>query len=261
MRRTILLVLGALTFGGCAQDVWQADGSRYPTKKQQEAAFERHSKRCELKSRVIRTPSTTLNDTQAYRQGHRIEHDRRLYNDCMEAAGFRLARPDLERTPPAPMQPVKRTEYLAKEKDVAKEKVPEKEKSDATEPSAAEAPAPLPTPSQEPRATSAEPAPVVDESQPVQPKTTSIAATNSPYRVQLAAFRARAAAENEWARLQATLPDVFGSKEPIIEKKSLPGRGDFYRLQTGGFDTLHEARSMCARLRAKKQACFALRSS
>jgi hypothetical protein len=47
----------------------------------------------------------------------------------------------------------------------------------------------------------------------------------------------------------------------MIIKKNIAGRGVFYRVQTGGFDTLKEARSTCAKLHSEKQACLALTRS
>lgn len=76
------------------------------------------------------------------------------------------------------------------------------------------------------------------------------------YRIQLASLRSRAGAEREWARLQARWPEVFGTRDPVIEKKDIARRGTFFRVQTSGFETLADARAMCAILHAGKQACF-----
>ena len=45
----------------------------------------------------------------------------------------------------------------------------------------------------------------------------------------------------------------------MIEKKEIAGRGTFYRVQSGGFKSLEEARSVCNELKAKKQACLAVK--
>lgn len=76
------------------------------------------------------------------------------------------------------------------------------------------------------------------------------------YRIQLASLRSRAGAEREWVRLQARWPEVFGTRESVIEKKDIARRGTFFRVQTSGFETLADARAMCAILHAGKQACF-----
>jgi len=80
--------------------------------------------------------------------------------------------------------------------------------------------------------------------------------TEGRYRIQVASLRSRAGAEREWARLQARWPEVFGTREPVIVEKDIARRGTFFRVQTGGFETLADARAMCAILQAGKQACF-----
>jgi len=274
-RLVIPLISAALALGACSQNVWKADRSRYPTKAQQEAAFERHSDRCQASSRVVRiTSSTTMTDTQAYRPAHHVEYNRTLYRSCMEAAGFMLAGSNQKKQAPPPPE-----KTADKPEAVAMEKMGEAETL---------APAiPAPTPGAPPPAappqtvTMPEPAPPAEstpatestpsaESTPPAEKTpaaektppaASLAAANTPFRVQVGSFTTRAAAEKEWARLQTALPEIFASQEPIIAKATLPGRGTVYRLQRGGFDTMQEARTMCATLRAKQQACFPLRKS
>ena len=63
-------------------------------------------------------------------------------------------------------------------------------------------------------------------------------------------------AEAEWARLQKAFPKEFGGRELVVEKRAIAGRGTFYRVQTGRFETLKDARAMCASLKGKKQACL-----
>jgi cell division septation protein DedD len=247
MRRAIVLFLGALLLTSCAQTAWKADKSRYPTKAEEEVAFERHNDRCLIKSRVIRAPSETINQPQAARSGHRIVHDNARFNACMEAAGFRLARENTEPAPPAPKEPAEKSDKISEPKDVA------------AMPPAAPVPDSPPVKAAEPEAAAPPAAPPAEKLPPAVPAAAGVTAADSPYRIQLAAFTTRSRAEKEWARLQATSPGIFGTKELIIVEKELSGRGTFYRVQTGGFDTMQEARSMCATLRAKEQACFSLR--
>lgn len=260
-RRVITLVSAALALAACSQNAWKADESRYPTKAQQEAAFERHSERCQMRSRVIRTPSQSMTDTQTYRPENRVELDRALFRACMADAGFTLASSEKKTTPPPPEKatqpkpeeapppaPEKTAETPA---EASKDKVApvQAATSDVVSPPSKSPPETVPMPQQDTA--------VVEKTAP----TAAMVAANAPYRIQLGSFRTRAAAEKEWTRLQTALPDLFASKEPIIAKATLPGRGIFYRLQNGGFDTMEKARSTCATLRAKKLACFPLRKS
>lgn len=82
------------------------------------------------------------------------------------------------------------------------------------------------------------------------------AGEGGPFLVQLASVGSEKFAEREWARLRKAFPDVFGDRELVVEKKELAGRGTFYRVQTGGFKSMDEARSVCNALKAKNQACL-----
>ena len=82
------------------------------------------------------------------------------------------------------------------------------------------------------------------------------AAAGGDYLVQLASVTSEKLAEREWGRLQKAFPDIFGGRKLTIEKKEIAGRGTFYRVQSGGFATLDEARAVCNGLKEKKQACL-----
>jgi len=81
----------------------------------------------------------------------------------------------------------------------------------------------------------------------------------SGYMVQLASVSSETVARREWARLQKVYPDLFGDRTLVVEKKEIAGRGTFYRIQTGGYDSLDEARAVCAGLKAKKQGCLPIK--
>lgn len=91
------------------------------------------------------------------------------------------------------------------------------------------------------------------------PKAAAPAPTDGPYRVQLSSVRSEARAEREWTRLQKTFPDFFADRSLLIEKTDIAGRGTFFRVQTGGYETLSDARSVCSSLKAKKQGCLAIK--
>jgi cell division septation protein DedD len=96
----------------------------------------------------------------------------------------------------------------------------------------------------------------VPKTAPQKPATSSANAAGSGFLVQLASVNSEKLAEREWARLQKAFPDLFGDRELTIEKKDIAGRGTFYRVQTGGYASLDEARAVCGDLKAKKQACL-----
>lgn len=96
----------------------------------------------------------------------------------------------------------------------------------------------------------------VPKTAPQKPAASSANAAGSGFLVQLASVNSEKLAEREWARLQKAFPDLFGSRDLTIEKKEIAGRGTFYRVQTGGYASLDEARAVCGDLKAKKQACL-----
>lgn len=76
------------------------------------------------------------------------------------------------------------------------------------------------------------------------------------FLIQLSSVKSQKRAEAEWARLKKAFPKEFGGRELVVEKRTIAGRGTFYRVQTGRFETLKDARAMCATLKSKKQACL-----
>jgi cell division septation protein DedD len=138
------------------------------------------------------------------------------------------------------------------------------EESPKADNAAAKAPmAPVASPAPPVKMADPEPAPA---SPPPPPKTPpakmasvpSGQADDSPFRIQLASYRSRSRAEREWRRLQAKWPEVLGERTLVIDKKKLAGRGTYFRVQTGGFDTRQDARSVCTILKSQNQACFSL---
>lgn len=98
----------------------------------------------------------------------------------------------------------------------------------------------------------------VPKAKPPAPAPTH-AAANGRYFIQLASVGSEKVAAREWTRLQKRFPDILGARELVIEKKELAGRGTFYRVQSGSFESLREARSICNALKAKKQACLPIK--
>ncbi len=82
-------------------------------------------------------------------------------------------------------------------------------------------------------------------------------AGNGGVQVQLAAAPSESAAQAQWQRLQSRLGDLFATHAPNIVKVEQNGRS-FWRLRTGGFDSLAQATAFCERVRSAGADCMAL---
>jgi hypothetical protein len=72
--------------------------------------------------------------------------------------------------------------------------------------------------------------------------------------VQLAAVRSEADAKSEWERLSKRMPDLFAQRHPAISKTDHDGR-TLWRVRTGGFADLSQAKDFCEHVRAKGTGC------
>ena len=74
-------------------------------------------------------------------------------------------------------------------------------------------------------------------------------AVAAAYRAQLAAYRSQARSLDGWSAMVAAYPTQFEGYEPSIERIDLGGqKGVFFRLMTGSFTTVAEARVFCTRI-------------
>jgi SPOR domain len=87
-------------------------------------------------------------------------------------------------------------------------------------------------------------APVADHAQP----------TGKDTFVQLAAVRSEADAKSEWDRLSKRMPDLLGQHRPAISKIDRDGH-TLWRVRTGGFTDVTQAKDFCERVRAKGSGC------
>ncbi len=78
------------------------------------------------------------------------------------------------------------------------------------------------------------------------------------FRVQLGAFKTADITEEGWRRLSKKFPAILGKQPHYVIAVTLGSRGVFHRLQFGAFDTRAQAKSACARLKAKKQDCLVI---
>ncbi|MBI1262531.1 MAG: hypothetical protein GC184_12505 [Rhizobiales bacterium] len=75
-------------------------------------------------------------------------------------------------------------------------------------------------------------------------------------RIQLGAFRSEAIALQAWRDLVAKAPSELGNSTPHIERADLGAKGIYYRLQTGDYGSVAEAKSRCNALTAQSLACI-----
>ncbi|MDH3701941.1 MAG: SPOR domain-containing protein [Alphaproteobacteria bacterium] len=79
------------------------------------------------------------------------------------------------------------------------------------------------------------------------------------YLVQLSSLNSPIVARKEWTRLQKAFHEQLGDKKLRLEKRAIAGRGTFYRVQTGQYQSLKKARSVCAALKEKNQGCLTIK--
>lgn len=76
---------------------------------------------------------------------------------------------------------------------------------------------------------------------------------------QIAALQSETAAQAEWGSLRRRMPDLLASRQASFQKTERDGRV-FWRVRTGGFADLAEARGFCEKLRARGATCIASES-
>jgi Flp pilus assembly protein TadD len=77
--------------------------------------------------------------------------------------------------------------------------------------------------------------------------------------VQFAAATSELSAHSYWQNLVHRYHDALGQREPSVVRVE-HGHHVFWRLRTEGFETVAEAKALCARMRASGQDCFVPRS-
>lgn len=72
--------------------------------------------------------------------------------------------------------------------------------------------------------------------------------------VQLAAVRSELDAKSTWERLTKRMPDLLAQHRPAFSKVDHDGR-TLWRVRTGGFSDITQAKDFCGRVRAKGENC------
>jgi len=85
-------------------------------------------------------------------------------------------------------------------------------------------------------------------------------ATADNFRVQLASFSTKDAAQKALNILQGKLPDLLKGHQGHIEYADLGKKGIFYRLQLSPFTTRNTANALCRKLQDNNQNCYVVTS-
>jgi cell division septation protein DedD len=89
----------------------------------------------------------------------------------------------------------------------------------------------------------------------------AIPANDGGYVVQVSAERSDAKAQSSFKTLQSRYPHVLGDRSPLIRRVELGKKGIFYRAQVGPFETVEQAKQLCARLQSAGGRCRVQKNS
>lgn len=122
-------------------------------------------------------------------------------------------------------------------------------------------PPPVSKPASAPKtATIAAAAPKAAPVKAVAKNTTTV--NSSPpgaYLVQIASLRSAESARRAWDQYNKKRKPLFRGLKFFVARKSIPGRGDFFRVQTGPFGTRAAATRKCAEFKKNKIPCLVIR--
>lgn len=105
----------------------------------------------------------------------------------------------------------------------------------------------------------AAPKPVAAKPAAEAPKQVAAApATGGAYRVQLASFSSRGAAQRAWNTLSAKHGDLLGSLSLTIESANVGGK-TFFRVQGASLASRGAANSLCGQLKGRKVDCLVVK--
>ncbi|HSR71427.1 MAG TPA: SPOR domain-containing protein, partial [Kiloniellales bacterium] len=90
------------------------------------------------------------------------------------------------------------------------------------------------------------------------PETLNPPAPPGSFEVQFAALRSVEAARGFWARLRTQYPELMGDRGLRLRSVNLGQRGVYFRVRTGPFSDIEEARNLCRKWRAVGRDCLAV---
>ena len=95
----------------------------------------------------------------------------------------------------------------------------------------------------------------------VSPGENAAVPNDGGYVVQVSAERSDDKAQSSLKTLQSRYPHVLGNRSPLIRRVELGKKGIFYRTQIGPFDTVEQAKQLCAKLKSVGGHCMVQKSS
>jgi cell division septation protein DedD len=92
--------------------------------------------------------------------------------------------------------------------------------------------------------------------QTAPPAAESLAGT---FAVQLLSARSEDDAAREWARLSQQHSILLSALAHEIARAEIAGRGTYFRLRVGSFDSASEAGALCTALKSQGQDCLVVK--
>ncbi len=181
-----------------------------------------------------------------------------------DAPDASVARPQMVQPPAAsPSAPVRQTTVVA----AAPSNAPLDLANPASPPPQARAAAPRPAPAPVPMAaapsanvplslapeTSSPPSAAPVRAAPA--RVASAPAGNGSYLVQVASQRSEADAQAAYRSIQSKYSGVIGSRQPVIKRAELAGKGTYFRAMVGPFTTRDQAIQLCSSLKSAGGDC------
>lgn len=80
------------------------------------------------------------------------------------------------------------------------------------------------------------------------------------YVIQIASYRDRPSAEGAYAKLIEKHSDLVSSLSPDYQSAQVAGKGTYFRLRIGPFDSQADASAVCKALKARGQDCLVVKS-
>ncbi len=94
---------------------------------------------------------------------------------------------------------------------------------------------------------------VIEEVTPVVPKKEM---SSGRFKVQVGSLPSQTLAEKEWQKIKRKHGDSLLGVNGTIVAKNIPGKGTYYRIYLGGFDTKEEAKALCQTLSSQGVQCL-----
>src|SRR5258705_454881 len=97
--------------------------------------------------------------------------------------------------------------------------------------------------------------PTPDQAAPAAGASAPGASASGGYLVQVSSQRNEADAQASFRALQGKFPAVLGSREPVIKRADLGGKGVYYRAMVGPFGSSDGATQLCGSLKTARRQC------